>query len=162
MIRASRAGSSTCSFAASAAPISSSRPRSRIFSTSLASCLRTYSSSSERPRSLNASLFSMILPSYLSLAAEPVDQDAVAQPPVAHGERVLAKLRHHRLDHARACQDDRGAVGLKTHDAAPLHRRASAVQLDLTLDLDARQHCALHDLRIVPDETVHDCGDVGD
>ena len=85
---------------------------------------------------------------------ESLDEQAVAQAPVAHGDGVGAELRHHRPHDAGAREDHLGPLGLQPDDPAALLGGRGAVALDLAVDLGAVEDGALNDLGIVGREPV--------
>src|SRR5262249_36146794 len=75
----------------------------------------------------------------LGVAAEPLQQDAVPQPAVTHGQLVSSQLVHDRSHDARARENDLGALGLQPDDLPSLLRRVRAIQLDLPVHFTTSQ-----------------------
>src|SRR5262245_52331500 len=96
------------------------------------------------------------------LTAEPLDEQTVTQPAIAHAHGILPELAHYGPDDTGTGEYDLRAFWLQTDDRTTLFRVARTVHLDLAIDLCAVQHGALYDIRIVGFQAMHHRGDIGD
>ena len=101
-------------------------------------------------------------PAPLDSGPEALDQQAVAEAAIAHGERLLAQLLHHRPDDAGAGEDDVGSLRLEPDDRPARLDIARPVELDLAVDLGPVEDAALDDVRVVRGQGVLHRGDVRD